>query len=420
MIPIIQDIISYSALRSYEKDVSLAAQQFFTDSGKIPFQMADPATHVGIEIECELITTGTNAVPFGWQVKTDDSLRDNGVEFVTFPIRDTNISYALYALEKWAHEKNPQHRFSERTSVHIHMNMRRLNVEQLWSFMLIYLVVEKLMYVYAGAGRHNNIFCVPIKDSSLWQELAVIHTMIENQEYEDALETLINEWRKYTGLNTLPLSTLGTVEFRQMPGTFDVPRLIKWINIIQSMKRATYRYRSSEIITMIEDMNSISTYAHFLQDIFGEHASALHMPHTNDLMEQSVIFIKEFIAFGKSLTHQYQTPTTEAQEISFITSDMTQYLVQLGWLIAPKTSSKEAKSIRKSLDALRIGEDELYSAISRRQRQRPRVTMTDPIDIDSQMEALMRAPRTIRPRPPTFAETLGATTFFTTPTEERD
>ena len=134
-------------------------QQKFKKSkvGFIPnFLFSDMETNVGIEVEVESIDSQANvgmsddANAVLWRNIEDGSLRNGGREFVSIPVSGHNIEFALHSLHDHLHKnkKCARHQFTDRTSVHVHMNMQDANSRQLAAFLITYLMVEPLLYIY--------------------------------------------------------------------------------------------------------------------------------------------------------------------------------------------------------------------------------------------------------------------------------
>ena len=129
-------------------------------------KLVDHSKYIGIEIEVEQITRAfmQELSEQLWFNTEDGSLRNNGREFVTPPIRGKQIIYSLDEFYRLLPDKAD---FSDRTSIHIHVNMRNATFEELFNVLMIYLVFEQMLYRFAGNTRYKNIFCVPIQETKL-------------------------------------------------------------------------------------------------------------------------------------------------------------------------------------------------------------------------------------------------------------
>jgi len=260
----------------------------FTSSKATPLTSAAPSLLMGLELEIEGIGVDPAElyVP-GMGGEADNSLRDNeygrGWEFITKPATFSVAAHILSGFFAKA-KLDPTRNYSERCSVHVHANVQDLTPEQLKSVCLLYQVFERLFYSFAGNDRDKNIFCVP------WAETTLTHRLID-MLMDANLKTLRN-WQKYTGLNLIPVQTQGTVEFRHLPGTCDLNRILDWMNLIGSLF-ATARKRSfNEIKSLIVSVNTTSEYKHLIQQVFGEWERVLHMPSMETQLEEGVLDVK--------------------------------------------------------------------------------------------------------------------------------
>jgi hypothetical protein len=258
------------------------------------FTFCDNETFVGIEVEVEGVHTNShvgkvNSTHFLWNNTEDNSLRNNGREFVSLPVRGENISYALQLLSNTLHKSINcvGHEFSERTSVHVHVNCRDLTTEQLSTLVLAYSLVEPVMYDFVGGGRDDNIFCVPLKDTG------IASTLADGYAHPHGLVDFISSWNKYAGLNLLPLRTYGTVEFRHMTGTCNIERLQMWIDMLLSLRQYAIKTPFNTLKKLALELNTSSEYVQTLYAIFGNHASMLQNDNTVINMEKACCFVKD-------------------------------------------------------------------------------------------------------------------------------
>jgi len=238
----------------------------------------------GIEVEVENIPTPhVNYKHLSyWQITIDHSLRNNGAEFVSIPLKARQIEAALDQLDKSLPEDAD---FSPRTSIHVHMNVRDLTIDQIMSLMLVYTATEELLFDWAGINRTNNVFCVRITDTNYVQSYL---------QFLQSPDHVVNGWHKYTAFNMHPMESKGTVEFRHMAGTRDVKRIHTWVNILACLKTFAKRYSPAHMVAMLHELNSTSAYESFLMDVFGDYATHL-LPHKATLqekMENSISYIK--------------------------------------------------------------------------------------------------------------------------------
>ncbi|MDE3022865.1 MAG: amidoligase family protein [Pseudomonadota bacterium] len=209
----------------------------------------------------ELLPDGTVPADFEelryWRMVGDGSLRNRGHEFITKPFTASYSGVVLgelfACLDRFGFSCTP------RTGVHVHLNALDMTLQQVQRFVAAYTIVEPLLYKYVGRNRANNIFCVPLIDTNLLENIP--------GRVKDG------EWYKYTGLNLLPLREHGTIEFRQMHGTAKIDKLIGWINMICSIKDFVMsRHNFPDIY--YSSKGSVNAYQ-IVRDILGDSSELL-------------------------------------------------------------------------------------------------------------------------------------------------
>lgn len=181
----------------------------------------------GTELEIEEVQDH-NPAKHLCNITVDHSLRNNGYEYIFGPLSKKESIARFKAIhEKLVLGKTP---FSERTSIHVHVNCRTLHLDQVRQLVLTYALLEPLFFEFVGEERKNNIFCVPLS-----------FTFLANT-YKDPLNVMHKAWSKYAAFNICPLgpgkdgsACHGTIEFRHMYGTKDVNLYAKWITILEEL-----------------------------------------------------------------------------------------------------------------------------------------------------------------------------------------
>lgn len=278
-------------------------------SSTIP--VAEPTKLLGIEVEVER-TQGfqTDLMPF-WIWTDDGSLRNNGSEYKSIPIKARYVEMALNFLFNWL---PPEAEFSGRTSIHVHLNVRNMTSAQLNRMLMLYCVFEKSIYRWIGPEREKSIFCVPLYDTDFGYFLR----MATKTGYTSF------KWTKYTGVNLLPISHFGTVEFRHLYGTRDVAVIMKWINILLSLYKAAMKYETQELEECIHQLNTNSEYTAFVNTIFGLHGGPIFEGPYKKEMSNGISYVKSELFYNKPeiinencmnkespLLNAYQTPSQQ-------------------------------------------------------------------------------------------------------------
>lgn len=178
----------------------------------------------GIECELEALLDYTKMNPYEWQAESDGSLRNNGVEFITKkPAGREQIVKQFKELHSALEFTNANDATSERTSTHVHVNCLELEPEQVRSIILHYALFEPIFFHLVTAERANNIHCVALNQTNL------------PEFYRRGVPDLVSKWSKYTALNVLPLSEIGTIEFRHLQGTRDPEVLNMWLTVLEQL-----------------------------------------------------------------------------------------------------------------------------------------------------------------------------------------
>lgn len=224
----------------------------------VPHAMVYNNELVGIEFELERMRP-TNRRLHYWYEKEDGSLRNNGLEYVLkVPLTGADLYHALREIQGVFRENRPD--VNVRCSTHVHLDVRDLDLNQLRKLLLVYLLYEQQLYRMAGVQREKSVFCVPASRARYTLEL-----------FSRPLSTS-NDMR-YGGLNTAAIGRYGSLEFRQHEGTTSIGRVLKWVNVITSIKAFVKRDTSTpdELSCKLRDMGP----EYMLPTIFGKAAQFL-------------------------------------------------------------------------------------------------------------------------------------------------
>lgn len=187
----------------------------------------------GLEFECEnvakeLPVEGTAGL---WRMEKDGSLRGAGMEFV---LREPLFGEDLISSVDWFCDWAKENRFEVnfRTGLHVHVDMRNVNSEQLLTMLVFYALYEPLIYKWVGDDREGSIFCLPF-----YKAEGAVHTIAQALKSTSRMKDYLARVDRYAGLNLNALSKYGSVEWRHLMCTFDKERIVKWINVAQSFKK---------------------------------------------------------------------------------------------------------------------------------------------------------------------------------------
>lgn len=236
--------------------------------------------HVGVEIEVEkcgnMNFRDFPGIAGAWNIEKDASLRgQDAYEFKTvFPSNCAEVLEALKGFYDMVDAIRKAERgvfdFSERTSIHIHVDVRDLTSKQIKALVKLYMIYEKSFFDFIGRHRYHNVFCIPVAESTLLNK--------------PRGKTFYSEWDKYCALNLATLQQFGTVEFRGMAGTDDVKTIIAWVLMVTCLVEQAASIPPEEVDSIINDLKVESQYQQLIRDLLGDdYAELLTMfPEASD------------------------------------------------------------------------------------------------------------------------------------------
>lgn len=220
----------------------------------------------GIEIEVENVpNANTIRIPHTWSIKGDGSLRNNGVEFVSYPLLADQVETAINLAYDSLIPKNAH--FSPRTSVHVHLNMRNSTYMDIYKLVLLYQCFEDLIFDFVGSERKKSIFCLPLGQLQYYSYLKP--TMLKDR---------LMLWEKYASVNLKPLSNFGTIEFRHMRGTANKADVLDWITLLFKLYTFAHNISVEELEDLIVHTNERDDYINLGNKVFGDFFTKLASP----------------------------------------------------------------------------------------------------------------------------------------------
>jgi hypothetical protein len=245
-----------------------------------PLPCPDSSLLYGVELEIENTQNNDWVVP-GMEGKEDNSLRNNGWEYVTQPMTFSNLAYCLNLF--FTKSKVTAANYSERCSIHVHTNCRDLTWEQVSTLCLLYQMLEPLFFAFVGEERDKNIFCVP------WSETQLTYNVINRLKSQP---NTLKEWQKYTALNLRTLWTYGTVEWRHMAGTHDMEKILHWCRLIGCLYAYVRKNNLEDTKKFVINLNTSSEYRKSIDVLFGEWAHLLYVKDYEVMLEAGVLSMK--------------------------------------------------------------------------------------------------------------------------------
>jgi hypothetical protein len=243
---------------------------------------------LGIEVELEHVNNLPEEGLKHWQVTNDESLRNNGKEFVSKILNYSRPHYkqALAELQEQIDKFNYQASF--RCGIHVHVNVGHLTSEDLWNLYVTYLAYENLLFQYVANNRNQSIFCVPVQSTEFPVKL---RNKRDAKGIVDA--RYLNQYTtKYSALNLLPLTQHGTVEFRHLHGTNNLKQVEDWINIIHNLYLLSMQ---PNILPELCAVNTTSEYGLWVRKVFENPIEQLNTDeeHQAKLLRTGVRFVKQ-------------------------------------------------------------------------------------------------------------------------------
>lgn len=231
-----------------------------------------PDREVGIEIEME--GKGLVRGPAGWETTSDGSLRGESCEWVlTRPVTEADSYVLLDRLQKHLVDHGTKLSPSDRCGVHIHINVQEMDVDDVFKFCILYLVLENLLVEWCGEDREGNLFCLRAEDAEY-----LIQCLLRAKQ-KGTFKQAVHEDIRYASMNITSLIKYGSLEFRALRTPADFNRIKTWIKMLLAIKRASYNYKSTEEIIEFISMKGGRT---FLRTIFGELYNELNTTNLNN------------------------------------------------------------------------------------------------------------------------------------------
>lgn len=222
--------------------------------------------HAGLELEYEN-TDGSMPMLKRWRLEGDHSLRDGGLEFISSPLRPSQIDEEVVNMVEAA--KGCKAKVTQRCGMHVHINCTHLTWNELYKFVVYYVLLEPSLFAHYAPGREISHFCVPT-----WSNTSLVHFMyMDGMRLRTGIKipnTSRSNWSKasmyltgtgmasssqgslkmlrtpkYAALNVAALMKFGTLEFRQAPSTLDPKRISEWTKLLLRIQRVALEYRSA-------------------------------------------------------------------------------------------------------------------------------------------------------------------------------
>ena len=222
---------------------------------------------VGIEIEVEGNKFQKESVPVPWEYHKDGSLRgmDNAEYVLKRPIEFEKVPEAINILWDMFAKYGSILDESNRTSVHIHLNMQKFHMNRLTAFFALYFSVEELLTQWCGEHRVGNLFCLRAKDAH------AIVTQLKKFIQSDGRHEL-RDGLHYAGLNANALHKFGSVEIRTLRGVNDPNVILEWVAILERIYKLSDTFKDPREIPSLLSSEGPMNY---LELVLGDKTSVV-------------------------------------------------------------------------------------------------------------------------------------------------
>jgi hypothetical protein len=233
---------------------------------------------VGIEIEVEgnmfpkheyrgEEAVDAHLIPKAWKYVHDGSLRgkDNAEYVLNGPIDFDDVPATVQSLFSMMDDYGTVLDDSNRTSVHVHLNVQNWHINRLASFLCAYYAVEEILSEFCGEHRVGNLFCLRGKDApGIISRLRYFIKRGESVAFTDGMH--------YGGLNCQAIQKYGSVEIRTMRGAMNAEEVITWVGILRRIYDLSAEYADPRLLV---ELFSGSGPMEFLEHILGEYRTTV-------------------------------------------------------------------------------------------------------------------------------------------------
>lgn len=120
-------------------------------------------------------------------------------------------------------------KWSNRCSVHVHMNVQTFTPRQLLLFSTLWYVFEPILVEKFAPERAGNLFCLRAIDAPVFVDHVIEAFSPERIKYIDGN-------RRYMGLNWASIGKFCSLEFRYLRGSIDPAYILEFISYIDALR----------------------------------------------------------------------------------------------------------------------------------------------------------------------------------------
>lgn len=227
---------------------------------------------IGIEIEVEgnkfPKDSETSLIPLAWKYTHDGSLRgeDNAEYVLKKPLKFEQVPDALNKLWSMFNDYGSVLSESNRTSVHVHLNVQNFHLNRLCSFVAMYFAMEDLLTAWCGDHRVGNLFCLRATDAP-----AIVRRMKDFFQC-DGIGYQFSSGMHYAGLNPSAIHKFGSIEIRSLRGVTDPQVIIDWVSVLERLYKLSEDFKDPrDVVAGFSGAGPIA----WLQNLLGDKYSTI-------------------------------------------------------------------------------------------------------------------------------------------------
>jgi hypothetical protein len=208
-----------------------------------------PSGDIGVEIELEgnLANVDVASSKY-WLAKPEGSLR-GGMEYIfraPVPIKTVPLVAGLFG--KIMDKSTPE--ISIRCSTHIHVNVTRLTVRELYNAIAGFYLFESLLVATQPPKRRGNLFCLQMEDTEYTFTSIAEHL---EEETENVLYYSIDH-NRYAALNLSAIQKFGSLEFRFLDAFTKPSDIILWSKVFYNLVHTLAKTKVKDLLKNYDEM----------------------------------------------------------------------------------------------------------------------------------------------------------------------
>ncbi len=256
----------------------------------------DPKQLIGIEIEAEHQNASlpeSYQISNWWEITSDGSLRNGNEYRLNRPMAGNDLANAI---RNFFSSGRIRRAITSGTHIHVDMMEEHTSIGSMQALYLLVYILEPAIFSIVDAGREWCGYT-----NSLESAPADLHAVMLDPQLDNVSEKLVsltNQGRrfKYYGLNFVPLSRFGSVEFRYFPTATSEAEMVEWVQLVMSFKQAAYRLGSTAALS--EVTANVSAYDNFIRVNFEPWADRILsvMPATEAAKRCRTAMLKHVVA----------------------------------------------------------------------------------------------------------------------------